>query len=138
MPFVIFSIDKENNPLFLSAFASYIANCDLDGDNCLPVIGCYKGQTEHAFIINAKHFEAHVKPSGFVDGQESFLYVASGNKAEALLVFQDGRESVDIGCMKQVEESVAKACDAWTYRPDLGVYWVAMEGNNDRIVHGED
>lgn len=131
MPFVIFSIDKEDNPIFLSAFKSYIANCDMDGDNCLPVIGCYKGQIERAFIINAKHFDKYVKPSGFVDNQESFLQVASGNKMEAVLLFPATGARVSLGSMHQVDEAEAKACEAWTYRPDMGVYWIAREGNPD-------
>lgn len=129
MPAIIFSIDNEANPVNYHAFMGYMAN----RAPCIAAIGCYKGQTEKAFIMDSADFDKHVKDSGFVTAQESFLYVASGNKMEATLFYPASGERVAIGCMHSVEADVALASDAWTYRPDLGVYWIAREGNPDRV-----
>ena len=130
MPFIIFSVDNEANPINRAAFVSYIANCDKRGA-CVPVIGCYKGVREFSWIIHKDDFDKYVKNSGFVDNQESFLQVASGNKMETVLLFPASGERVPLGCMHQVDESEALASDAWTYRPDMGVYWIAKSGNPD-------
>ncbi len=129
MPAIIFSIDSESNPVNYFAFLGYIA----PRAPCVAAIGCYKGQTEKAFIMDSADFDKHVKDSGFVDGQESFLYVASGNKMESVLFYPASGKRVAIGCMRAVAPEIALASEAWTYRPDLGVYWIARKGNPDRV-----
>lgn len=60
------------------------------------------------------------------------MLVASGNKMEVGLEYLNGkRKIVDLGCMHEVCREEAMQADAWTYRPDMGVFWIAKKGNPD-------
>lgn len=130
--YTIFSIDFENNPLRLSIFKAFLAECAMRGA-VVPIIGSYKGQTEHSFLCRRDDFEAYIRGTAFMQGQESVLHVASGNKMETTLEYLDGRPSEFLGCMQQVTYEEAMTHDSWSYRPDINIYWVAKPGNPDRV-----
>lgn len=133
MSFTIFSIDFKNNPLRMNVFMNYLALCKRAGmsGNVIPMIGSYKGQMEHSFICNRSDFDLFIRGTVYIRGQESVLHVASGNKMETHLEFLADGTLVALGSMHEVSREQAMASDAWTYRPDMGVYWVAKEGNPD-------
>jgi hypothetical protein len=67
-----------------------------------------------------------------VQNQESVLLVEDGHHGEmyaSLYYMSKGEcdgEHVYLGLLKSVDKSVALAQDAWTYRPDLNIYWIAQ------------
>lgn len=130
---VIFSIDFENNPLRMNVFKNYYASiADQMQGNIVDMLGCYKGKREHCFICRLDDFDAYFRTSVYLRGQESIMLVASGNKMEVGLEYLDGkRKSVDLGCMHEVCREEAMQADAWTYRPDMDVFWIAKKGNPD-------
>lgn len=136
MSYTIFSINAENNPLRLNVFMNYLAAIPR-GERMgefIPMIGAYKGIVEHSFICVTQDFDTHIRDTIFVDGQESVLHVASGNKMEATLEYlEDGRVEA-LGCMHEVCREEAAQAEAWTYRPDMGCYWIAKQGNPDNAL----
>ena len=133
MSYVIFSIDNESNPMALKAFEGYIHDIQFDcaSDLYTKLVGCYKGQKENAWIWSLEDFNEHLRGRVWIAEQESILHVASGNKMEATLEYLDNTPNVELGCMHQVCRAEALASEAYTYRPDLDIYWVAKHGNPD-------
>lgn len=135
---VIFSIDFENNPLRMNVFKNYCASiADQMQGNIVDMLGCYKGKREHCFICRLDDFDAYFRTSVYLRGQESIMLVASGNKMEVgleyLTPYGDSRSNhvQDLGCMHEVCREEAMQADAWTYRPDMDVFWIAKKGNPD-------
>ena len=133
MNYVIFSIDNVHDLHTLSKFLHHVdvqrAMQRMQGEMKL-CIGAYKGVLEQSFILNQPVFDAFVEGSEFLQGQESVLLVEDGHKGEmyASLWYLDqglrDGEHVSLGLLKSVDKSVALAQDAWTYRPDLNIYWI--------------
>lgn len=130
MKYVIFAPDDQS-PLGLSILKGMFLANDPVG-NLLPLVGCYKGESEWSFICNVTDFENIVLPNGFVNNQESILRVSECNKKYAQLQFHDGRTE-SIGSLKSVDWEEAQKHDSWTYRPDMDVFWVAVDGNPDTV-----
>ena len=138
MKYTIFSIDNVNDIHTLAKFTRYMdehrAMGKLKG-GIKVCIGSYKGELEQSFTMLTSDFQSFVKTSGYVANQESILEVSECNKQYADLVFSDGtRES--IGSLKDVTKEEAMKHEAWTYRPDLNKYWVAVQGNPDTVNEG--
>jgi len=134
MSYVIFSIDNEDNPFAMHLFMDYIdmVRSRAKTSNLIPCVGSYRGQKENALMWSLKDFNEHIRGTIFVAQQESILHVASGNKMEAELEYlQKPTFNFFIGCMHQVCKEEALASEAYTYRPDLNMYWVAKHGNPD-------
>lgn len=134
MSYVVFTIDFEHNPLKMSVFMNYLADMKREGvikGNVLPMFGKYAGKLENSFIISLDDYRSAVENTRFLDGQESILHAASGNKMECWLEYPaDGRTEV-LGHMHQVCEEEAKQAEAYTYSPSMNAYWIAKEGNPD-------
>jgi len=125
--YVIFSIDDVNDVHKLSKFLHHVSVLDAmqkTKGKLKVCIGSYKGEMEQSFIMHEDDFH-HV--SAYVKGQESFLYVRDGHKGVvyADLHYNDG-ETVPLGQIKAVSKDEAMQQDAWTYRPDMNVYWVTV------------
>jgi hypothetical protein len=131
--YVIFSIDNVHDLHTLSKFLHHVdvqrAMQRMQGDMKL-CIGAYKGVLEQSFILTEPVFGAFVEGSEFLQGQESVLLIEEGHKGKtyASLHYLSGGvcdgEHVSLGLLKSVDKSVALAQDAWTYRPDLNIYWI--------------
>ena len=134
MAHIIFSIDNQDNAFALNCFQNFISSIDGASD-IKHMIGCYQGKRENAWIWDSADFDKYLRGSIFVKHQESFLHIASGNKMEATLEFQETGHFEPLGCMHEVSEEEAKQADAWSYRPDMKTYWVAKQGNPDRIYN---
>jgi len=75
---VIFAVDNGNDVHGLAKFLRYIdAVRAMNNLRSKPVlcIGMYKGVIEPSIMLSYPDFEDYVLDSGFVDGQESFLFV---------------------------------------------------------------
>jgi hypothetical protein len=85
--------------------------------------GCYKGQTEDSFIINAKDFR---KVAVWTQNQESILLLGPCNARDqrpAMLLYQDGGQEF-LGWLRSVPANQALSSDAWTYDPTQDAYFV--------------
>lgn len=138
MKYVIFSIDNVNDTHAMAKFMRHMDTQRAMGKmsgNMVHCIGSYKGEIEPSFLMRFDDFQEHVIGRGFVENQESILRVSECNKQYAELVYADqSRES--IGSLKSVSKDEAMKHDAWTYRPDLNIYWVAVQGNPDTVHNG--
>lgn len=134
MPYVIFSIDNSTDPHSVHRFSEWLAYMKtaqrLEG-KVIRCVGRWQGQDEVSFISRLDDF-IKIEEAGFCNEQEAVIHVASGNKMEACLVYQDGSRE-GIGCMHEVSAEEALLAEGYTYRPDMDVYWVAKEGNPDRV-----
>ena len=104
--------------------------------NRTPLLGCYKGEQEPAFITSLASFDKTFRWSGFLANQESVLHVTGCNKMYAELEALwhntfDGEKRKSLGPMQQVSMDVAKSHDAWTYRPDKNQWFICAHGNPD-------
>jgi len=130
--YTIFTIDFENNPHHMNVFSNFIAGLNGKATGTfLPMIGSYEGKKEHCFICRTDDFEAYIRGTIYIKGQDSILHVAQGNKMEAWLEYLDDRKDVQLGHMHQVCEEEARASADWTYSPSLNAYWIAKEDNPD-------
>lgn len=132
------TVNKDQYCVFASSVDTEVVKEFLDNNNIgfKELQGCYKGVEEDSFIINID-FMHYVKLAGILDGEESVLILdqEDGGKRPAYLLYmkdyyafeRDNDDSVlqSIGRMQEVPEEVAKAADAYSYRPDLGKYFLA-------------
>lgn len=133
--YVIFSIDNVHDLHTLSKFLHYMdvqrAMQRMQGEMKL-CIGAYKGVLEQSFIMTEHDFGAFIEAGEHVQNQESVLLVVDGHHGEmyASLWYLDRGlrygDHASLGLLKSVDKSVALAQDAWTYRPDLNIYWIAQ------------
>ena len=133
MNYVIFSIDNVHDLHTLAKFTHHMdvqrAMQRMKGEMKICV-GAYKGVLEQSFILTEHDFAATIEGSIFIDQQESVLLVEDGHRDEtyASLHYLSGGvrdgEHVSLGLLKSVDKSVALEQDAWTYRPDLNIYWI--------------
>lgn len=131
--YCIFSIDDQS-PLGRNQFIGWfkgMAQAGLLTGELIPLIGYYKGQTEYSYICHTKNMY-EIVAAGFIDGQESVMLVSECNKQYARLAYSDGRTE-GIGSLKSVNAEEALKHEAWTYRPDMDVYWIAVDGNPDTL-----
>lgn len=137
--YAIFSIDGEDSYDIRENFLTFLNNLNILHKQ---VKGCYKGQTEFAWIVKRHDFELIRLKTYWTEKQESVLYVSkpfrdplagrftstrSAMVSRATLHFlNDGRE-VDLGILRTVSREEALKQDAYTYCPLTGLYWVAIQ-----------
>lgn len=125
---VVFALDDQyegSRDAFLNLFGYR--------SNFARVTGSYKGEKEKALVCTLDTFILLLK--GYPDAianQESFLFTTRCNKLYAQLIYSDGRPDEQLGSLHAVSEDEAKTNEAWSYRPDMGIYWVAKMGNPDK------
>jgi len=128
MRYIVFSIDKGENPRVMGKFLHHMDVAQAMGlmqGKMVSCIGSYKGVMEPSFLVTYEDFNEIVAPSGYCDGQESFLQVDVGHKGRqyASLLYVD-TELVPLGELKSVSKDKALKCDAWTYRLDTCEFFV--------------
>ena len=97
---------------------------DMHNLNYKEVVGSYQGTLEKSFMVDldTKNLD-FFKSMGRLFNQDSILFVNDLN--QATLIFMDGRESINLGKMKQVTEFEAKSNEAYTFIPELNIYLMA-------------
>ena len=136
MNYVIFSIDDVHEVHTLAKFTHTVdvhrVMQRMQGEMKICV-GAYKGVLETSFIMTERDFATFIEGSEYVLNQESVLLVEDGHKGNTYASLhylsrgvRDG-EHVDLGLLKSVDKSVALMQDAWTYRPDLNIYWITED-----------
>lgn len=121
MSWVIFSIDNATDVHTLAKFLRHIDTQDVMykmKGKMIQCIGSYQGKLEISWIIGREDFDKHVRNSGYVNNQESFLYV-SGKEMNAELYYQ---QSGVLEILGRLEETSNPSGD-FTYRPDIDIYW---------------
>lgn len=127
MDYTIFSVDHHSDLYTLSKFLRYLDNKRAMGNlkfDPIVCIGCYKGELENSFIMHTDDFQSYIFESGFVDNQETFLYVGAQKQMPFWLKDQDGH-TIQSGRMKTYGSM--PSTDGWTYRPDVNLYWAFEE-----------
>lgn len=136
MTTAIFSITNPSRER-LNEFAAYIVEKDLKRF-IKSLIGCYKGAEEPRFCMDIDMFNEHVKPSGFVTGQESYLTVTRcAQHYTTLVYFDEDMPDEGLGRMVEVSEQRAKMEDAWSYDPTQDMYFICVPIRNGGTGHGE-
>tara|TARA_Y100000296_G_scaffold66371_1_gene78414 strand:+ start:40738 stop:41256 length:519 start_codon:yes stop_codon:yes gene_type:complete len=128
MKYIIAAIDDQS-PLGVNQFMGHMTGQKLVG-SVFPCVGSYNGKQEWSFLMDQRDFLEHALP--FCSGQESILKISECNKQYATLAFRDGTEK-GIGSLKSVSQEEALKHASWTYRPDLKLFWIAVNGNPDTI-----
>ena len=127
MSYVLFSIDRVDDLYTLSKFLRHVdtnrAMKKMQGEMKL-CFGSWQGVIEQSFIMRQDDYDTFVKPYGFTDQQESVLLVPEDTRQPCVLVYGNGTK-MGIGPMREVSKEDAMAQAGWTYRPDLGLYFVA-------------
>ena len=127
--YTIFAIDNDSDLHTVSKFMRHIDTQKAMGKmqgTMKPCIGSYKGKLEQSYIVSQEDFDKHVKPSGYVDKQESFLVIEDGHRGVTYgkLVYSNNDADQPLGVMRATPKDKALACEAWTYRQELDTYYV--------------
>jgi|SRR6056297_3983273 len=123
---VIFAIDKSDDVHTQAKFLRHIDTLRAMGKlrgvfaSC---IGCYKGDMERSYMMLMVDFDTHVRKSGYVDNQESFLRVPGDVRQPCVLEYQDGQVQV-LGTLKRIHANERPLYNGWTYVEKTGAYYV--------------
>ena len=130
MAVVIFSIDNASDPRTLRKFIKMVDDLKavgkLQGDFKV-CFGMWKGLLEHSFLMSDVDFWTYVGDSDWVKTQEAFMIVEVGPKGNQSAYILDFTGKIYMGELKEVSFKEAAKHDGWTYRPDLGLYWIVEE-----------
>ena len=122
---VIFAIDKSDEVHTQAKFLRHVDTLRAMGKlrgvfaSC---IGCYKGDMERSYMMLMSDFNEHIRRSGYVDKQESFLRIPGDVRQPCVLEYQDGQADV-LGPMVSLHASEAHMFDGWTYVEKTGRYY---------------
>ena len=135
MKYTIFSIDNHTDLHVMSKFLRFVDTLramDKTKGKFIQCVGSWEGELEPSFLCNTEDYEAHIKDSGYVNGQECVMQVSECNKQYAQLLYPSGVAAF-LGSLKSVGKDRAMKEHGWTYRPDLNTYWITVEGNPDTV-----
>lgn len=114
--YIIFCVGQDHRRI--TAFRSWAQH---KGIPFKSLKGCYRGQKEDSFIINARDWDL-VKP--WTIKEESILRLGHCNARDqrpAQIEYADGRTE-ELGYMRSCRRAEAFARDGWTYCPTLNSY----------------
>lgn len=117
--YVIFCVGQE--PTRIAAFKSWASG----RFGFKSLVGCYKGQMEQSFIVNAKHLP---EIEAWIVEEESILYLGSNPRGAriATLKYLDGREEPLGYFVALIGRDYALARESWTYDPTTDEYYVCI------------
>lgn len=134
--YVIFAIDNDDDAHTNAKFMRHMDTLDAMSKmrgNMKLCIGSYKNKLERSYLVRFDDFFDHVAESGYVDDQESILVLRDGyyGRTYATLKYEFVRDKAEsdefLGLFKHRPADEAMAGDAWTYRPDLDLYFITEE-----------
>lgn len=123
---------KTQLKVFISAFKGSDASMhdcmksilQMNNLNFKEVVGSYQGIMEKSFMVDLDNVNLDFfKSMGRLFQQDSILFVNDLN--EAILIFMDNRESINLGTMRQVNKTEALNSEAFTWIPELDIYLLA-------------
>jgi len=102
-------------------------NMELHGINFKRVTGCYKRQTEAAWIVNLKQWLKVLEVIPSIVQEKCVLALGAFNRIPgartATLLYFGHKPPQDLGYFWPVTKAIALNCDAWTL--DDGQYYIA-------------
>jgi len=132
--YVIFAIDNDDdlhtNAKFMRHMDEARAMGKLKG-NCVLCIGSYNDVLERSYLVSAYDFVNVVADSGYLDNQESILSLETGYKGRTYATLRyrkDDADPISLGEFRSISPYEIGEHRSWTYRPDLGIYFVADGG----------
>ena len=123
---VIFAIDNNTDLHTVSKFLSHVDKLVAMGKVKGPFVQCigsYNGELETSYMADERDFINFIKHSGYVDNQESVLYIPGDVRQPCILVFTNGSNTLSLGAMEQIPAIEAMACHSWTYVIETGSYF---------------
>lgn len=115
-PMVIFSVQQSNSQTNEQVHKELIK----EGMG-IEVLGSYKGEIEKSIVCDIDKLH-DVLTLAKAYNQESILVIDESNNAE--LIYLNGTPNESIGRMVTVTKQEALSNDAWSYRADLGLYFM--------------
>lgn len=104
-----------------------------------PLLGSYKGKTEHSYIANHDNLGT-IARCGWLKDQESVLILGPCNARDqrpAHLYFPKTGNQVQLGVLQSVDRDTALASDGWSYDPSTKTYYICIDPNAVRLCpHG--
>lgn len=134
--FVIFAVDQ--HPVTLGSFKAW---CDDHSIGFKELRGCYKGEQEISFIVNAKHLP-FIETTGWLEGQESILHLSGMKRTgaahsfarRAILKYLDGRPDDELGWFNRAYGDVPSKHENWTLDTTDGTYWIVYPYNKEKAA----
>lgn len=130
---VIFSVSSKGDTVINEKIRALYAFAARNGRDLKTLIGSYAAKLEISFLVSADFF-ADIEKQGFVNDQESFLFLGSHDnhgRRRARLVFQDGRDALDLGyfaALSQLDSLGIKATgNPWTYDIETGLTYATKQ-----------
>lgn len=122
---VIFAIDKSHDIHTQAKFLRHVDTLRAMGKlrglfaSC---VGSYDGEIERSYMMLMSDFDEHIRKSGYVDEQESFLRVPGDVRQPCVLEYQDGQADV-LGPMIGIHKDEVHMFAGWTYVEKTGRYY---------------
>lgn len=120
----IFAIDNGSDPRAAANFERHLSNLNalgkLAGGPVRLAVGCWKGQLERSYVLDRADFDQHVRNSGYVSAQESFLHT---NASKSVFEYQSPSRATVGAPAQRVTAAEALQLDGWTYMLDANEYW---------------
>lgn len=123
---VLFAIDKSHDIHQQAKFLRYVDTLRAMGKlvgGVSQCIGSYNGTLERSYMMRLVDFDKHVRHSGFVTLQESFLHVPGDTRQPCVLEYQASGVREALKPMKEFP-NVTDYLDEWTYVESTGKYYV--------------
>lgn len=123
---VLFTIDNSHDIHQQAKFLRYVDTLRAMGNlvgGVSQCIGSYNGVLERSYMMLLVDFDKHVRHSGFVSKQESFLHVPGDTRQPCVLEYQASgvREALDP--MTQTPMALSHH-RSWTYVEESDKYYV--------------
>lgn len=124
---IVFAIDKPQDVHTQAKFLRYVDTLRAMGKlvgSVTQCIGSYQGVLERSYMMLMVDFDKHVRNSGFVSDQESFLHVPGDTRQPCVLEYQSSGVRVGLSPMASVNKEKALAGTSWTYSEQRGIFYV--------------
>lgn len=134
--YVIFAIDNDDDVHTNAKFMRFMDTLDVMGKmrgKMKLCIGSYNDALERSYLVRFDDFFDHIAESGYVDEQESILVLRDGyhGKTYATLKYEFVRDKSEgdefLGVFKSISPYEIGEHRSWTYRSDVGIYFVTEE-----------
>lgn len=122
---VIFAIDKSHDVHTQAKFLRYVDGLRAMGKllgGVSQCIGSYNGTLERSYMMLLVDFDKHIRNSGFVSEQESYLHVPGDTRQPCVLEYQSSGVREALGPIEELSDGYSGM--NWTYVEVTGKYYV--------------
>lgn len=121
---IIFAIDNSSNVHSQAKFLRHVDTLRAMGKlvgGVTQCIGSYGGILERSYMMTVADFDKHVRHSGFVSEQDSFLRVPGDTRQPCVLEYQSSGTQETLNPMEEIYEDCSYL--NWTYVEETGKYF---------------